>query len=380
NRRDPILKERLFGLTGNEGNHGEDVKELYYYLDATPTHSYMRMLYKYPRREFPYSWLIEENRRRGKLDGEFELLDTGIFNDDAYWDVFVEYAKNGPDDIVARITVHNRGIERAEIDVIPQLWFRNTWSWGYDATRPVLRDAGNRIAASHHELGEYELTYEGTPDVFFCDNETNARRLYGVDANGYFKDAIHEAVIHGHRDAVNPDRVGTKAALRYTLAIDGGQSATISLRLSSDKEKIDIDRVFADRIAEADAFYAPLQQGLSDDQKLVQRQAFAGMIWSKQFYYIDIPQWLKGDPGQPAPPPERKKGRNSGWEHLNNADVISMPDKWEYPWYAAWDLAFHCVTLAEVDPEFAKDQLLLMTREWYMHPNGQLPAYEWAFG
>ncbi len=395
NRRDPILKERLFGLTGNEGNHGEDVKELYYYLDATPTHSYMRMLYKYPQREYPYAWLIDESRRRGKLDGEFELIDTGIFNDDAYWDVFVEYAKNGPDDIVARITIHNRGVERAEIDVIPQLWFRNTWSWGHDATRPVLRFDDGRIIATHRDLGEYHLV-EGQaprlstepageaaaapPEVFFCDNETNVRRLYGVDANGYFKDAIHEAVIHGRHDAVNPDRSGTKAALRYALAIDGGQSAAIRLRLSNDKKKIDIDRVFADRIAEADAFYAEIQQGLSDDEKLVQRQAFAGMIWSKQFYYIDIPQWLKGDPGQPAPPPERRKGRNSGWEHLNNADVISMPDKWEYPWYAAWDLAFHCVTLAEIDPEFAKDQLLLMTREWYMHPNGQLPAYEWAFG
>jgi len=382
NGRDPILKERLFGLTGNEGNHGEDVKELYYYLDATPTHSYLRMLYKYPQREFPYSWLVDGNRSRGKLERELEILDTNAFDEDRYFDVFIEYAKNTPDDLGIRIRVHNRGPERAGIDVIPQLWFRNTWSWGYDATRPQLRAAGNRITASHKELGEYDLTFEGEPELLFCDNETNVERLFGGPRDGRFvKDAFHEAIVRGNREAVNPDGEGTKAGLRYRLALDAGESATVLLRLARrGVPEIESGRLFADRIAEADAFYAAMQDGLDEDRKLVQRQAFAGMVWSKQFYYLDIPQWLNGDPGQPAPPAQRKTGRNSGWEHLNNADVISMPDKWEYPWYAAWDLAFHCVTLAEIDAEFAKDQLLLMTREWYMHPNGQLPAYEWAFG
>jgi hypothetical protein len=381
NGRDPILKERLFGLTGNEGNHGEDVKELYYYLDGTPAHTYLRMLYKYPRAEFPYARLVEENRERGRLDRELELLDTGVFDDDRYFDVFVEYAKNGPDDILARITVHNRGPERAPIDLLPQLWFRNTWAWGYDATKPQLRFADGRINASHRELGDYELTFDGDPEPLFCDNETNTRRLYDAGGAAWPKDAIHEAVVQGNGDAVNPKQEGTKCALRYRLEIEGGSSFTIRLRLAKrGAGPIEIDSVFGQRIAEAGAFYAPLQQSLDEDRRLVQRQAFAGMIWSKQFYYFDIPQWLGGDPGQPPPPPERRNGRNAGWEHLNNADVISMPDKWEYPWYAAWDLAFHCVTLAEIDAGFAKDQLVLMTREWYMHPNGQLPAYEWAFG
>ncbi len=381
NGRDPILKERLFGLTGNEGNHGEDVKELYYYLDATPTHSYLRMLYKYPQREFPYEQLVAQNRSRGRLDRELELLDTGVFDDDRYFDVFVEYAKNGPDDILARITVHNRGPELAQIDLLPQLWFRNTWSWGHDDSRPDLRAAGGRITARHRDLGDYELSFEGGPELLFCDNETNAGRLYGADGAAWPKDAIHQAVVQGRRDAVNPRQEGTKCALRYRLEIESGSSSTIRLRLArSGARKVQIDRIFSRRIAEADAFYAPLERPLDEDQRLVQRQAFAGMIWSKQFYYFDIAQWQKGDPGQPAPPPQRKHGRNAGWEHINNADVISMPDKWEYPWYAAWDLAFHCVVLAEIDAGFAKDQLVLMTREWYMHPNGQLPAYEWAFG
>ena len=381
NGRDPIVKERLFGLTGNEGNHGEDVKEIYYYLDATPTHSYLRMLYKYPQREFPYARLVEENRTRGRLAGEFELIDTGVFDDDRYFDVFVEYAKNGPDDIAIRITVCNRGPEGAGIHLIPQLWFRNTWSWGYDAARGQIRADGQSLLASQEELGDYELTFAGQPDRLFCDNETNTRRLYGTDAAGYCKDAVNEYIVHGSLGAVNPRLEGTRAALRYQLNIGAGASETIVLRLATrGATPIDLDGLFKDRIAEAEAFYAPLNERLNDDEQLVRRQAFAGMIWSKQFYYFDVAQWLNGDPGQPAPPPQRKHGRNSGWEHLNNADVFSMPDKWEYPWFAAWDLAFHCVIFAEIDAGFAKDQLVLLTREWYMHPNGQLPACEWEFG
>jgi hypothetical protein len=396
NGRDPILKERLFGLTNAEGNHGEDVKELYYYLDATPTHSYLKMLYKYPQREFPYAQIIEENARR-KSDGsqpEFELLDTGIFDDDRYFDVFVEYAKAAPEDILMRVTVHNRGPDEAAIYLLPQLWFRNTWSWKERAEKPVIREMNGKIVATHRELGEFHLMTETASETslgefLFCENKTNARRLFGQsDARGFFKDAFHEYLIRGDRTAVNSERAGTKAAALYKLSISAGGSKQIRLRLVKNANGnsiadafADFENIFDQRIREADEFYDELQNGISDtDARAVQRQAFAGMLWSKQFYYYDVRDWLNGDPAQPPPPPERKRGRNSDWLHLNNADIISMPDKWEYPWYASWDLGFHCITLALVDAAFAKHQLILLTREWYMHPNAQLPAYEWAFG
>jgi len=388
NGKDPILKERIFGLTNSEGNHGEDAKELYYYLDATPTHSYLKMLYKYPQREFPYARLVEENARRkgDSSQPEFELLDTGIFDDDRYFDVFVEYAKAGVDDILMRATVHNRGPESATIHLLPQLWFRNTWSWKPDAKKPQL-SAGKtgEISSKHAKLGDYTLSCDGKPELLFCDNETNARRLYcQADAQGFFKDGFDEYVVHENQSAVNPSRTGTKAGALYKLTIPADGSTSIRLRLgkpTNAKPFADFDSIFAARLREADEFYDELQADIADaDARNVQRQALAGMIWSKQFFYYDIGEWIKGDPGQFPPPSERKHGRNADWQHLNNADVISMPDKWEYPWYAAWDLAFHCIPLALVDAEFAKQQLTLLTREWYMHPNGQLPAYEWAFG
>jgi hypothetical protein len=386
NGHDPILKERLFGLTNSEANHGEDVKEMYYYLDATPTHSYLKMLYKYPQQPFPYEWLVQENRRRGKHDAEFELIDTGVFNDDRYFDVFVEYAKDAPDDILLQITICNRGPEDSTIHVLPQLWFRNTWGWGYATQRPILKaKSDNLIAAWHDSLGEYTLAADGTPSLLFCENETNARRLWGQNqANGYYKDAFNEYLVSGSTTAVNPDRAGTKAAAHYAVTVPSRQQAVFRLRLTRGREEFPFARfeeVLQRRRDEADAFYAELQSDLKDeDARRVQRQALAGMIWSKQFFYYEVPQWLTGDPGHPEPPADRRHGRNHEWAHLNNADVISMPDKWEYPWYAAWDLAFHTVSLALIDPEFAKQQLVLITREWYMHPNGQLPAYEWAFG
>jgi len=386
NGRDPILKERLFGLTGSEGNHGEDVKECYYYLDATPTSSYLKMLYKYPQAEYPYARLVEENRGRGRDVGEFELIDAGAFDDDRYFDLFVEYAKADPEDILVRVTAVNRGPDPARLHLLPQIWFRNTWSWGRGAdARPLLALDDGAVRVEHPELGTLWLRAEESFDGLFCDNETNVARLFGAAADGgYFKDGIHEAVVHGRREALNPARTGTKAALHFVRDVPAGGEVVLRLRLSGSRRRrafTDFDRVFVERIREADAFYDDLAgPGLTDDERRVQRQAYAGMLWSKQFYHFDVPQWLDGDPGQPAPPAERRRGRNADWMHLNNADVISMPDKWEYPWYAAWDLAFHCVPLARLDPEFAKDQLVMMTREWYMHPNGQLPAYEWAFG
>jgi len=385
NGRDPILKERLFGLTNSEGNHGEDSKELYYYLDATPTHAYLKMLYKYPQRAFPYTWLVEENRRRSKLDPEFELIDTEAFHEDRYFDVFVEYAKAAPEDILMQINICNRGPEAALIHLLPQLWFRNTWSWGYNAARPSLQAVrDDTILARHSELGDYTLYTEGAASFLFCDNETNVRRLYGMhDATGYFKDAFHEFLIEGNSKALNPSGTGTKCAAHFRLTVPAGGQEGVRLRLASGLKTppfADFDEVLVSRRQEADEFYAGLQKELTDqDAKSVQRQALAGMIWSKQYFYYDVRQWLKGDPGQPVPPPERNHGRNHEWIHLNNADVVSMPDKWEYPWYAAWDLAFHTISLALVDSEFAKEQLRLITRVWYIHPNGQLPAYEWAF-
>jgi len=379
NRRDPILKERIFGLTGQEGNHGEDVKELYYYLDSTPTHSYMKYLYKYPQAEFPYLQLVEENRQRGRAGREYELIDTGVFDQDRYFDVFVEYAKADVDDLCIRIELANRGPEAAVIDVLPTLWFRNTWSWGRDQRRPLLRARGQ----SSVDAGDYHLIWEGSPELLFCDNETNSQRLFGVAGPHYPKDGINDYLIHGAK-TVNPDRVGTKCAARFKLTIPPRASAVVRLRLwrGSRAQQIDAeDSILAARKEEADEFYASvIPASLSADARNVMRQALAGMLWSKQFYHYVVRDWLQGDPAQPLPPPERKKGRNSDWGHLYNADILSMPDKWEYPWFAAWDLAFHCIPLALVDSDFAKDQLLLLLREWYMHPNGQIPAYEWAFG
>jgi hypothetical protein len=397
NGRDPILKERLFGLTGNEGNHGEDVKDYYFYLDSTPTHSYMRMLYKYPQAEFPYRRLVEENRRRGKADSEFELIDTGIFADDRYVDVFVEYAKADPEDILIRITAVNRGPAPATLHLLPTLWFRNTWSWGYDDRRPLLSGTpaaahpGVRVIhAHHHALGDYALACEAPDELLFTDNETNAACLFGgANPSPYVKDAFHEYVVHGNRAAVNPEPRGTKAAARYERTIPAGGSAVLRLRLQRCAAPgqiprpsfADADGLLAQRQREADEFYLDLQPfAMSDDLRRVQRQALAGMLWSKQFFHFNVQQWLDGDPAQPPPPAERRSGRNHAWAHLNNADILSMPDKWEYPWYAAWDLGFHCVTLAVIDAEFAKQQLVLLGREWYQHPNGQIPAYEWAFG
>ncbi|HXV48156.1 MAG TPA: glucosidase, partial [Candidatus Binatia bacterium] len=392
NGKDPILKERLFGLTGNEGNHGEDVKEYYFYLDSTPTHSYMKFLYKYPQEPFPYARLVEENRRRGKRDLEFELIDTGVFDDDRYFDVFIEYAKAAPDDILIRIEAINRGPGAAPLHLLPTAWFRNTWSWGLDERRPRLcREDGAEVAAvklSHHYYGDRWLYAAGAPEMLFTENETNYRRLYGLENEVPFvKDSIDSYIVHGDKHAINRANFGTKAALHYVKMVAPGESFTLRLRLNDAAPGNgrsldgDFDNLFGQRRAEADEFYrSVVPDSLEADRAQIMRQALGGLLWSKQFFYYDINRWLKGDPGQPEPPAARAKGRNHEWRHLYNADVISMPDKWEYPWYAAWDLAFHCVALAIVDADFAKEQLLLMTREWYMHPNGQLPAYEWAFG
>jgi len=395
NGRDPILKERPFGLTGSEGNHGEDVKEYYFYLDSTPTHSYMKYLYKYPQAEFPYVRLVEENRNRDKRAPEYELIDTGVFDDNRYFDVFVEYAKASPEDILIRIQVINRGPDEAQVSLVPTIWFRNSWSWDNAQPRPQLRagkpskNAGV-IELDHSYYGRRHLLCEGRPELLFTENDTNSERLYGL-SNGspYVKDGINDYIVHGKKETVNPDMTGTKAAAHYPLTVGPGETVTVRLRFTDDMTASfigkmlgdDFDRIFADRRREADEFYASvIPEDLSPDARNVMRQSFAGLLWSKQFYHYVVKDWLEGDPALPPPPAERKGGRNREWSHLYNADVISMPDKWEYPWYAAWDLAFHCVPLALVDPDFAKDQLILMLREWYMHPNGQLPAYEWAFG
>lgn len=392
NGRDPILKERVFGLTGNEGNHGEDVKDYYFYLDSTPTHSYMKCLYKYPQAEFPYARLVEENRRRGRGQPEFELIDTGVFAEGRYFDVSVEYAKGSPEDLLIQIEVVNRGPESAELTVLPTLWFRNTWSWGLDVRRPRLRqsesaDGWSAVEFTHDVYGYRRLLCDEHPDLLFTENESNTRRLWG-DADGptYAKDGINDYVVHGKKDAVNPDQYGSKVSAHYVLTLGPNERRTLRLRFTDQAGAEPLSReafaaTFAARKAEADEFYAPLApSNLSADAKRVQRQAFAGLLWSKQFYHYEVARWLKGDPVGPPPPKSRLTGRNADWQHLYNADVISMPDKWEYPWYAAWDLAFHCIPLALVDSKFAKDQLVLMLREWYMHPNGQIPAYEWAFG
>jgi hypothetical protein len=418
NGRDPILKERLFGVTGNQGNHGEDVKECYFYLDSTPTHTYMRMLYKYPQAEFPYQRLVEENARRGRSQPEFELLDTGIFSDGRYFDVFVEYAKADVEDILIRITAFNRGPEAVELHVLPQFWFRNTWSWGKDLRRPIARIAAGSPGTAcaelqHWQYGKRWLIGAGNPDLLFTENETNCARLFGgANRSPYVKDAFHEYLIRGNKGAVNPDLMGTKVAAYYPLHLEAGASAAVKLRLTdiaplagldtdsprsgiitspahaeraegvpgTDDFATGFDGLFAKRQAEAEEFYrSRIPNNLSADAKSVMRQSFAGIFWSKQFYHYDLRTWLEGDPAGPKPSVERWRGRNKDWSHLYNEDIVSMPDKWEYPWYAAWDLAFHCIPIALADPDFAKEQLVLLLREWYMHPNGQLPAYEWAF-
>ena len=388
---DPILKERLFGLSTTEGNHGEDVKEYYFYLDNVPTHAYMKYLYKYPQRAFPYDNLVAENRRRNRHEPEYELLDTGIFDDDHYFDVFIEYAKAAPEDVLIRISAINRGSQTAPLHLLPTLWFKNDWSWHPANARPTieLEQSGNNsfaLKTSHRDLPPYRLYGNGAEELLFTENESNTERLFGTpNATPYVKDAFDAYIIHGRRDAVNPEAAGSKVAPHYVRSIGAGESAVIKLRLSiAAKSKIllgaEFDTAFGMRKREADEFYervTPFE--LPEDMRNVQRQAFAGMLWNKQYYRYMVQHWLDGDPTLPPPPPQRKQGRNHEWRHFAAGDVLSMPDKWEYPWFAAWDTAFHCVTLALIDPDFAKDQLLLLTREWYMHPNGQIPAYEWEF-
>ncbi|MBE9141247.1 glucosidase [Nodosilinea sp. LEGE 07088] len=403
NGQDPVLKERLFGLTGTQGNHGEDVKEYYFYLDSSPTHSYMKGLYKYPQAAYPYAQLVEENQRRGREQPEFELLDTGVFDGDRYFDVFVEYAKAGPEDILIQIAVVNHGPETQTLSVLPHVWFRNTWSWAEGTEKPRIKLADSQpgfstLEASHPDLGIRYLycqghdNWQGDRPLLFTENETNYQKLYGGNnPTPYVKDAFHRYVIEGDRAAVNPDRVGTKAAAHYTLELSPGETRLIHLRLTElppfegGLEGIDpfadFESILKTRLQETDQFYQAVTPfSLSADECNLQRQAFAGLLWSKQYYYFDVSCWLKGDPTMPQPPDGHRYGRNRQWGQLDAADIISMPDKWEYPWFAAWDLAFHCIPLATIDPEFAKTQLDIMTREWYMHPNGQIPAYEWAFG
>ncbi len=397
NGRDPILKERLFGLTNPEGNHGEDVKECYFYLDATPTSSYLKALYKYPQAEFPYARLVEENRRRSRRDPEFELLDTGIFDDHRYFDLFVEYAKSSPNDILIRVTAANRGPEAATLHLLSTAWFRNTWSWGclHEActVKPRLWQIGEgAVRCEHPTLGMLHFRagadLDGrAPTLLFTDNHTNYQRLYQTpNESRYVKDAFHEYVVHGRSDAVNPAATGTKVAAHYVLNIPARDSTTVKLRLFAEEEAPSepfgaaFDRVLADRAGQSDEFYRHcIPPTASDDDRRISRQAYAGLLWTKQFYHYVVKEWLEGDPNQPPPPASRRQGRNHDWGHLFNRDVISMPDKWEYPWYAAWDSAFHVIPMAEIDPWFAKEQLILFLREWYTHPSGQLPAYEFAF-
>jgi hypothetical protein len=419
NGKDPILKERLYGLTGNQGNHGEDVKECYFYLDSAPTHSYMKMLYKYPHAEYPYRQLLDESRRRGKQDPEYELLDTGVFAENRYFDVFVEYAKCDVEDILINITAINRGPEAAPLHILPTVWFRNTWSWGKDLRRPTVRKAPDVPGAvcaelEHWQYGKRWLISSGQPALLFTENETNYERLFNYKSRTpYVKDAFHRYLIEGQKTAVNPAQSGTKMAAYYPLNLGPGETATLKLRLTDSSPlggmnldsataamaaspaqqersvgvpatndfQAGYDAVFTQRQKECDEFYdSRIPKNLSEEARVVMRQAYSGMLWCKQFYHYDVHTWLEGDPAGPVPPKQRWDGRNKDWTHLYNDDVMSMPDNWEYPWYAAWDLAFHCIPLAIIDPDYAKDQLILLLREWYMHPNGQLPAYEWAFG
>jgi hypothetical protein len=386
---DPMLKERLFGLSGPEGNHGEDVKEYYFYLDNLPSHAYMKFLYKYPQQAFPYQQLRDENRRRSRREPEFELLDTGIFDDDRYFDVFVEYAKAAPDDLLVRIRAVNRGPDAAVLQLLPTLWFRNTWSWKAGAARPLIAADAARpgvLCATHAALGPYWLYFDAPDEVLFTDNDSNRARLWGQPPEGFAKDAFHDYLIAGRTQAVNRAGQGTKAAPRYRAEVGPGQAWVIKLRLSSDGKSSaplgePFDALFTQRIAEADAFYRQITPfEMPDELRRIQRQAFAGLLWSKQFYHYNVQRWLDGDPSQPAPPAQRRRGRNQRWAHLDAADVMAMPDKWEYPWFASWDMAFHSVAYALIDADFAKRQLTLLTRAWVMHPNGQIPAYEWNFG
>jgi hypothetical protein len=394
NGRDPIIKERLFGLTNSEGNHGEDVKEYYFYLDSTPTHSYMKYLYKYPQAAFPYDNLVATNSGRKRNEPEYELLDTGVFDEDRYFDVFVEYAKESADDILIQISVHNRGPDAAEIQVLPTLWFRNRWSWGREKPRPVIERTGGKstgsvVRAAGEKLGERYLHCEGGAPLLFTENETNTQRISGTpNRTPFVKDGINNYVVHGQKDAVNPQNTGTKMAAQYRLTVPPGKCETVRLRLSSTASHGSggafgkrFDEILAARRREADEFYAAVTPpSLDADAAKVMRQALAGMLWSKQFYYFDVNRWLEERGADPFSPQRKAAPRNERWHHLYNADVISMPDKWEYPWYAAWDLAFHILPLSLVDVDFAKQQLDLMLRENYMHPNGQIPAYEWNFG
>ncbi len=391
NGKDPILKERLFGLTGNEGNHGEDVKEYYFYLDNTPTHSYMKCLYKYPQQAFPYAELVEKNRQRSKLEPEFELLDTGIFNGDRYFDVFVEYAKATPEDILIQITIANRSAAASTLHLLPTLWYRNIWDWDPEIEQPFIKVVHSdptlsQMEADHPTLETRWLHCEGEAELLFTNNETNYEQLFGTENHSpHVKDGINNYVVNGQKNAVNPDRVGTKFAAHYSLSFAAGETKTVRLRLTDQQQmaapfSAEFDRVFQTRKQEADEFYQEVSPfPLSEDERNIQRQAFAGLLWSKQYYQYSVHDWLKGDPGQPSPPDDRKVGRNHEWIYLFSEDILSMPDKWEYPWFAAWDLGFHLIPLAIVDPDFAKLQLDRLTREWYMHPNGQLPAYEWKF-
>ena len=398
NKRDPFLKERMFGLSGPDGNHGEDVKEYYFYLDNTPSHSYMQYLYKYPQARYPYEQLLDENRRRTRHDPEFELIDTGIFNEGRYFDVVVEYAKRDPEDLLIRIRITNHGPEAAPICVLPTLWFRNTWSWGRDPRRPSITagPANSKVSpavktmlAKHYQLGEYILYSDAPDELMFTENETNFPRLFEVSASSpYVKDAFHEYIVVGKRAAINPDQAGTKAAARYDRITPPGETITLQLRLSAlagdhplEAPFADFDTHISERREEADEFYHALYgDRLTPESKSIARQAFAGMLWSKQYYHFVVNDWLHGDGPEPIPPQQRRHARNHEWTHLFARDIISMPDKWEFPWFASWDLAFHCMALAPIDPDFAKQQIILMLREWYMHPNGQVPAYEWDFG
>jgi hypothetical protein len=385
NGKDPMLKEVFFGLTNPEGNHGEDVKELFYYLDSSPTHSYMKMLYKYPQQEFPYEQLRTVNASRTKQEPEYELLDTGIFNDNRYFDIFIEYAKADKEDLLIRITAHNRAADAAKLTILPTVWFRNRWSWGYhEKTVGISKESGSALAITDDVLGAYHLYTQHPATWLFTENDTDLAKVYNYN-NGqkYAKDGINNYVVHGETTAVNPANTGTKAAGVYDFEIEGGSCVSLLLRLCRDSNSdpfSDFNEIFDNRLKETDDFYKNLQKDIQGaDERLIQRQALAGLLWNKQFYNYDVRKWLKGDPGEPPPPEGHSTSRNTNWVHLNNADIISMPDKWEFPWYATWDLGFHCVSLALVDANFAKRQLLMLTKEWYMHPNGQFPAYEFNF-